>query len=373
MSFLIAYIVIAASCIVISARTLISYTDCSDFVKAGVYILFVIAWFAPILIWSLQPRGILPVGMYTVVAKSGYFLFGFAFILVMLLIFRDLVWGGAYLLSGKKIISPNDFNALQYANYGTLIVAFLLSVYSVYSAERMPEPVIYEFKDSRINKPVKILMVSDIHITKMTPIEKVKNLVKHFNEQNPDMVLMVGDIADDKAEHIQKQIKELGKIKAPMGVFYTLGNHETYFDAIRWESEFASLGWKVLHNSGVSVEGTGLYVAGLPDAHRFSTNTKQAIRQAKDDEYRILLSHIPATVKNIGDAKIDLQVSGHTHGGQIFPFNFFAKWGNAGFVFGKYEIDEDTKLIISRGVGYWGPQMRLLAPNDMTIINLMPE
>ena len=162
------------------------------------------------------------------------------------------------------------------------------------------------------------------------------------------------------------------KLHAPLGVFYTLGNHATYFDGKSWEAAFASLGWVVLHNSGVSVGNTGLYVAGLPDMHAFPISVKQALRQAEDNEYRVMMSHLPAVSKYMQDGSVDILVSGHTHGGQIFPFNWLTKWGNAGFVFGQYEMGK-LIVLVSRGVGYWGPPMRLGAPNDIMLIELKPE
>jgi len=92
----------------------------------------------------------------------------------------------------------------------------------------------------------------------------------------------------------------------------------------------------------------------------------------KDNEYRILLSHTPTIIKKVRAGQVDLQVSGHTHGGQIFPFNLFTKWGNSGFLFGEYKVNGVT-LLLSRGVGYWGPPMRILAPSDITLITLKPR
>lgn len=372
MGFLTAYFIIAMSCILITGRTLIAYADTSVWVKSVVYMLFAAAWFCPILIWSLQPRNVLPVSLYTLIAKGGYILFGFSFILVMLLVVRDALWGGAYLLSGRRIINPSDTNALRIANYFTLGIAVLLSGYAVYAAEKLPRVLHYEYTDSRIQKPVKVLLASDIHLNKMMSVNKVKRLVKHLNALKADMILLPGDITDDRADDISAQVKELGKLQAPLGVYYTLGNHETYFDGFRWEAEMASLGWHVLHNSGEAVEGTGIYVAGIPDFRAFATNIKQSVRQAEENHYRILLSHQPVLVDKIEEGRVNMQVSGHTHGGQIFPFNFAAKWGNGGYLFGEYLVNQ-VKLLVSRGVGYWGPPMRLFAPNDVMIIDLKPE
>lgn len=369
MGFLIAYFIVAVSCITISGRTLIAYSDYSVWAKSFVYLLFVYAWFSPILMWNIQAKLNMPVWLYTYIAKLSYFMFGFAFLLVMVLLVRDIIWVLVYYLGGKNIAGPTDNTALLYANIATLGIVLLMSIYAVYAAEKLPNIVCYRYSDSRIQRPVKIVLASDIHITKMTSIDKVKEQVKYINQLQPDIILMPGDIADDKVDDIKKQIHELKKLKAPLGIFYTLGNHETYFDGYAWEAEFASLGWTVLHNSGVSVPETGLYIAGLPDVHGFATNIKQAVRNASADEYRILLSHIPTTAKYIGNSPVDMLVAGHTHGGQIFPFNILTKYGNDGYVFGEYKLN-NTVILVSRGVGYWGPSMRLGAPNDLMVIEL---
>ena len=372
MSFLVGYIVIALSCIFIAVNALVSSVNSSPLWENALYLFFGIAWFSPIFIWIFQPKNIIPAKIYNFLAKGGYFLFGFAFLLTMFLIIRDVIWWLLYFAGSSYITSPNNFQILPYVNLITIAITFILSVYAVFEAEKMPTVDYYKYTDKRIKRPLKILLASDIHITKMISADKIRTLVEYFNRLKSDIILLPGDIADDKTEDISLQIAELKNLQAPRGIYYTVGNHEVYFDPFTWEGEFASLGWVVLHNSGVSIDNTGVYIAGVPDAMEMSADIKQAVAKAKSDEYRILLSHTPTTIKKISAGEVDLQVSGHTHGGQIFPFNLFTKWGNSGFLFGEYSVN-GVKLLLSRGVGYWGPPMRLFAPNDIMLIELLPE
>lgn len=372
MSFIVAYFTIAISCIVITSRTLIAYTGCPLWLKCAVFVFFGIAWFAPIILWNLQTLNVIPVRIYTVLAQIGYFMLGFSFLLVMAILFRDILWCGIYFLSGKQIAAPNNPAALNLANIITLAILAVLSIYSVFAAEKMPNVLHYEYRDARIKKPLKMLLVSDLHITQMIKSSKVKEWVAQFNALQPDVILLTGDIADDSRENIKRQISELKKLHAPQGIFYVLGNHEVYHNAFEWEAVFAGFGWQVLHNSGVSVENSGVYVAGLPDKNGFSVSIAQAVRNAAADEYRVLMSHEPITALKIADNNVDLQVSGHTHGGQIFPFNWLVKLGNSGFVWGEYAVN-NAKLLITRGAGYWGPPMRLFAPSDVMLIELKPK
>ena len=245
------------------------------------------------------------------------------------------------------------------------------SLYSLYAAEKLPQVTHYEYSDARIKQPLKILAISDLHITKMIAPQKVAAWVAQFNALQPDVIVMPGDIADDKSEDIRRHIMELKKLKAPHGIFYIVGNHEVDHDAVTWEAVFAGLGWQVLHNSGVSLPENGVYVGGLPDFGGFAVNIGQTLRNAAPDEYRILLAHQPVIAEKIGQNPVDLLIAGHTHGGQIFPFNVLVKMGNRGFVRGEYAIG-NTKVLIANGAGYWGPPMRLAAPAEVMMIELKP-
>lgn len=371
MVFWFVYSLIATLCVVLTALPLVGYCDCVAWVKFLIYALLFISWFSPILIWNWQTKKNISLKLYSIVAKIGYFMEGFAFLLMTVLLIRDAIWWSAYCLSsGWLIVSPLKDNIVADVNVVTVIIVLIASIYGVYAAEKQPKILKYVFRDKKIKKPLKILVASDLHITKITSVDKVKLWVKLLNSTKADVVLLVGDVADDVADNIKKQIKELKKIKAPLGIFYVLGNHETYFNSYQWEMHFATLGWQVLHNSGVSIDDYGIYVAGVPDNRAFRVNIEQSIRNA-ENEYTILMSHIPNVTKKIGDNKVDLLVSGHTHGGQIFPFNWLAKLGNAGMVSGFYQL-KNTKVLISNGVGYWGPPIRLGAPSDVMMLELHP-
>ena len=372
MFFWIVYSLIAILCIILTALPLLGYCDCSEWVRLSVYIFLFVAWFSPVLIWNWQTSKKISLKTYTVIARIGYFLEGFAFLLMMTLLIRDVFWWSLYYLSnGELLVSPLKDNIVAEANIITVIAVFIVSLYGIYAAEKKPEILRYCFTDKRIKKPLRILIASDLHITKIIKADKVREWVKYFNELRADVVLFPGDIADDIIGNIRKQLAELKKIKAPLGIYYTIGNHETYFNPYVWEAEFANLGWQVLHNSGTSIENSGIYVAGVPDNRAFKINITQSIKNA-GNEFIILLSHIPGVVRQIQDNQVDLVVSGHTHGGQIFPFNLLTKIGNDGMVAGLYRKGE-TKILISRGVGYWGPPMRIGAPSDIILLELQPH
>lgn len=373
MGFWVVYSLTAFLCIILTSLPLVGYCDCDEWIKILVYVFLSICWFSPIVIWNLQAKRDIPVKLYAVAAKVGYFLEGFAFLLMMVLLARDVLWWSLYYFSsGLLVISPLVNNIIVKANIITVLAVFIISLGGVYAAERLPKVLRYSFSDNGIKMRVRMLAVSDLHITKMTSISKVKSWVKFFNSLNANIVVFSGDVADDQAGDINTQIKELKKIKAPLGIYYVLGNHETYFNPYVWEAEFSALGWQVLHNSGAAIADTGIYIGGVPDNRAFPVSVAQSMRNAQKNDYCILLSHLPSTIKEIGNNKIDLLICGHTHGGQIFPFNLLAKLGNNGLVAGLYRR-ENTTVLVSRGAGYWGPPIRVGAPNDVMLIELLPN
>ena len=122
---------------------------------------------------------------------------------------------------------------------------------------------------------------------------------------------------------------------------------------------------------------TNIYLAGIPDSHTASmspmlnVNFYKALKGSKKTQYKVLMSHTPDFVDYLSSRIIDLQLSGHTHGGQIFPFHLLVKKANK-YLAGLYDV-RGLKLYVSRGVGSWGPPMRLFAPAEITLISLLPE
>ena len=182
--------------------------------------------------------------------------------------------------------------------------------------------------------------------------------------------MLVGDIADDDPnDKTVQKINMLSRLKAKK-IFLSLGNHEYYHKPYAWMIIFSKLQFAVLQNSGEPLEDTGIYVAGVPDVRTTSVNYKHALANA-GDSYKILLSHTPIDFKNINKDMLDLQVSGHTHGGQMFPFQYITKKANKGYLSGLYQED-GTKLFVLKGAGYWGPPMRILAEPDIAVFTLEP-
>lgn len=372
MIFFIGMLIIALSATGVVYKTLTGYAAFGFFSKIFVLAFLLLAWFAPMWLRYLQKiPAVSNTAFYDALYKLGYLMMGFVLILSMLIIARDILWYVLYFISGKyALFNPDNAQHINKANLIMLILTGLISFYGVWQAHKIPAVIEHHIQDARIKKPVKFVVASDLHINKSTLTGHINKMIDVINAQNPDYILLVGDIADDDPnDKTLQKINMLSKLKAKK-IFLSLGNHEYYHKPYAWMIVFSKLRFTVLQNSGEPLEDTGIYVAGVPDARTTSVNYKNALANA-GDAYKILLSHTPIDFKNISKSMLDLQFSGHTHGGQIFPFQYITKKANKGYLSGLYQED-GAKLFVLKGAGYWGPPMRILAEPDIAVFTLEP-
>jgi predicted MPP superfamily phosphohydrolase len=191
-------------------------------------------------------------------------------------------------------------------------------------------------------------------------------------------VCHVGDIADGTVAVREAQAAPLAAMRGRLARVYVTGNHEYYGEAQSWLDYMAGIGWDVLHNRHLVVERSGdrLVVAGVDDATAMGSGLDghgadlgAALASADPDLPVLLLAHQPKQVRKAVDAGVDLQISGHTHGGQIWPFNFLVRLDQP-VVQGLSSHGERTQLYTSRGTGFWGPPLRVFAPSEITLLTL---
>lgn len=373
MLFFIGMLILVLSAVCVVFKTLTAYAPMGIFSKILILAFLVLSWFAPVWLRFLQKRPeLITPEVYDIAYKLGYFLMGFVLILSIVIIARDILWYVLYFASGKQsLFNPNNAQHINNANVWALVLSVLFSFYGVWEAHKTPVVKEIFIQDARITKPLKFVAASDFHINRSTPKWHIQKMIDVVNAQNPDYILLVGDIADDdpNPETLEK-FKMLAALKAKK-TYISLGNHEHYHRPYAWIIEFANLQFEVLLNSGEQIENTGVYVAGIPDTGAASANYERAFKTA-GDSYKILLSHSPADFKELDKNLVDIQFSGHTHGGQIFPFQFITKKANNGYLSGLYE-EGGKKLFVMKGAGYWGPPMRILAEPDIAVLTLEPE
>lgn len=382
MYFIIASAIIAIACSAITIKTLVGYSDIKRKYKWAVGVLVVIGWTAPIWVNIVRKFNFLSGDNYALFAETGYFLFGTAFILFSMLLLRDFVWFALYSLYSKLIkenwsIHPKNINLLDKANLLVIVLTVGLAFYALHCGLKTPDLKMLEFSSSRLEKDLRLVLVSDTHINRTTPVERVEKLVERVNGLKPDIIALVGDIGDDKVETVAPQMEALQKLKAKYPVLVSFGNHEFYNGLIPWQFKFKQMGFIIMFNRGVKLPDNSVFIAGIPDSHTannsavWNVDFLKALKGSKPTDYRILMSHTPDFVDYLNKDSIDIQLSGHTHGGQIFPFQLLVKYANK-YLSGLYEVN-GIKLYVSNGAGYWGPAMRLFAPSEITVIDLKAE
>ena len=370
MIFLTMTFIIAISCLLVTYRTLTAYSSFPLWAKLSILFWLTVSWFSPVILKLIRHYNLIGGTSYAIISKTAYFMLGVVFILIMLLLLREVLWYIIYNVSKNENLNPDNVKLLNRNNLITVIVAFLIAFYSVYEANKTPNVIDFVIKNDKIKTDTKVVVASDLHIDMATPISRIKKIVNLINEQKPDYIMLVGDVIDDEPEGLEEKMDELKKLNAKK-VYVSFGNHEHYNNFAKWMVKFTYMGFDVLYNTGEQIDNTGLYVAGIPDMYAVNPNFTKAEYYAKDENYKILMSHSPAIVKELNEKQYDLVVSGHTHGGQIYPFHYIVESAND-FLAGMYEVN-GNKLYITRGAGYWGPPMRIFAPSDITVFNFKAQ
>ena len=258
----------------------------------------------------------------------------------------------------------------------------LVSAFAIFQAVRAPAVSEYEvaLKNLPANLDGTVLVaVTDIHLGAQRRSGWMAQRVAQINALRPDAVLMVGDQVEDNPLGEPELAGVLRGLKAPRGVWAVTGNHEFYGDIDTTITEFAAGGVRWLRNEKVEL-APGLVLAGIDDIGRSMRGGAEYLggletvvpgtSDARSDAATILLCHIPAAriVEGAAARGVDLMLSGHTHGGQIWPFNFLVERRFPRYM-GEYKVG-DMALVVSRGAGGWGPRMRLWRAGEIVKLTL---
>jgi predicted MPP superfamily phosphohydrolase len=213
-----------------------------------------------------------------------------------------------------------------------------------------------------------IVQLTDIHVGPTIGREFIEQIVERTNSVEPDVIAITGDLVDGSVSELGEDVAPLPKLRARYGVYFVTGNHEYYSGADAWCTELERIGIRVLRNERVTIgeDGASFDLAGIDD-HR--GDLTRAVRGRDPERELVLLAHQPRAIFDAVRHGVGLQLSGHTHGGQIWPWNYFVRLQQP-VVSGLRRFGE-TWLFVSNGTGYWGPPMRLLAPAEITQIRLL--
>lgn len=215
-----------------------------------------------------------------------------------------------------------------------------------------------------------LVQLSDVHVGRTIRREFMQDLVQRTNAMKPDMVVITGDLIDLSINEIRDDLQPLAELQAP--VYFVTGNHE-YFHGVEAAIDFIqSLGITPLLNENRLIQTAhGRFnLVGINDLvgermNIFAPDVRQAYAGIDPALPCIVLAHQPKTIERVADYPCDLMLSGHTHGGQIFPFGLLVIMDQP-YLAGLYQHTADKQIFVSRGTGYWGPPLRILAPSEIT-------
>ncbi|HET7542137.1 MAG TPA: metallophosphoesterase [Polyangiaceae bacterium] len=222
----------------------------------------------------------------------------------------------------------------------------------------------------------RIVQLSDVHVGPTIHRSFIETIVAQCNALSPDLVVITGDLVDGSVEELREHVAPLAHLRTKYGVFFVTGNHEYYSGAADWCSELERLGVRVLRNERVTIgsESASFDLAGVDDhsAKRFGDGHGEDLPKAlhgRDlSRELVLLAHQPRTILEAKDHGVGLQLSGHTHGGQLWPWTYLVRLQQP-VVAGLARFG-DSLVYVSRGTGYWGPPMRLGAPSEIAELTL---
>ena len=262
------------------------------------------------------------------------------------------------------------------------LLALAATLIGVFNARRTAAVVTVDVPIAGLPAPLQgftIAQISDIHVGPTIKARYLQGIVDAVNRLDADLVAVTGDLVDGSVAELRGHVAPLAGLVSRHGTFFVTGNHEYYSGAVPWMAELRRLGINVLHNQHVVLEsgGSSMVLAGVTDygAHHFDPSHKSDPVAALDGApaqaaVRILLAHQPRSAAAAEQAGFDLQLSGHTHGGQFFPWVFLVRLQQP-FTAGLHRLG-GLWVYVSRGTGYWGPPKRLGAPSEITRLRLVP-
>ncbi|WGS53656.1 metallophosphoesterase [Paraburkholderia sp. D15] len=343
-------------------------------------------------LWLVLSIFLIPLGMLARTIKRqplgdrlawvGLLAMGFFSSLLVLTFARDLMLAS---LLTVDAIWPNTLAIAHWRTGSAAAVpalALLSTLVGLFNARRRARVVTIEVPIDDLPAALDgftIVQISDIHVGPTIKRRYVDAIVDAVNRLKPDLIAVTGDVVDGSVPQLTRHTQPLSRLSARHGAFLVTGNHEYYAGANAWIDEFRRLGLNVLLNEHVIVnhDGARAVIAGVTDysaghhdpSHR--SDPVAALAGAPGDVLiKVLLAHQPRSAEAAAAAGFTLQLSGHTHGGQFFPWNFFVRFQQP-FTAGLARLN-GLWVYTSRGTGYWGPPKRLGAPSEITRLRLVP-
>ncbi len=311
------------------------------------------------------------VGRYTdIIGNTLYYLFslsiGISFMLLLYLILHEVLH-----LFHKTLKNVDHSKRTFIKNSGDGAMLALATSYvsaGVYEGMKKPAVNVVELNHFDFS----IVQISDFHIGGLIDREFVKDSVLKINALKPDIVFITGDLIDTALEYIEDTVRELDGISSKHGIYYILGNHEYFHNPLKLIDFIKTTQIKLLLNEHVTIDALKLNVVGVTDRIGYRTNflapdIHKAFSGCNNAYKTILLAHQPKFVEELENYTPELILSGHTHGGQIWPFDYLVRLQQP-YVKGLHKLSNGSHIYVNSGIGFWGPPMRLDSQAEIAYI-----
>jgi predicted MPP superfamily phosphohydrolase len=326
-------------------------------------------------------------------ARTAYVWLGFAFYLLLAFALIDLIrairWIASRLRSlrsGAPREEPADpsrrvFMARAVAGIGVAASGTVVAIghHSAMGEIATPEIPVKLARLPRALSGYRIVQLTDLHLGPILRAEFLESLVEKANAARPDLVAITGDLVDAPPVVLGRELAPLAKLRARHGVVFVTGNHEYYCGAAAWVDYLREHGIRVLLNERIQLgDAASFDLAGIPDRHggsyivEHTPDLASALAGRDPARELVLLAHQPVQIEMAEGKGVGLQISGHTHGGQMWPFGALVALAQP-YVSGFHRHHDGTQIYVSRGAGFWGPPMRVAEPAEVASIVLVAE
>lgn len=336
---------------------------------------------------GLMGRGAKPGPWSTAMVWIGLLSMGLFSSLLVLTLLRDVLLLGAW--TAQALGLAFDLTVLRHTSAEVVpLLALLMTVLGFWNARRTAAVVRVDVPITNLPAALQgftMAQISDIHVGPTIKTHYLQRIVDRVNSLGAHMVAITGDLVDGSVKELGLHIAPLAQLQSTHGTFFVTGNHEYYSGAHSWIDALRVLGVQVLMNEHVVIhhgndtqdpERAMVVVAGVADysAHHFDESHRSdphaAMAQAPEQAlFKLLLAHQPRSAVAAEQAGFDLQLSGHTHGGQFWPWGYFVRFQQP-FTEGLHKLGA-LWVYTSRGTGYWGPPKRFGAPSEITLLRLV--
>jgi predicted MPP superfamily phosphohydrolase len=365
--FVIAFLGVFALLSIYIKRRLIDHLHIAEWMKSALRV-FLMLNFVGII-------GYMGARYFSTIPNWLYFLLSLPIGVLFLLFCTTLVYD-ILRVSGKYMpMQPQRRNFFKKSlDITSLAMAFGVSARATYEA-RIVELEKVDIVLKKLSREYRVVQLSDIHIGGLIDTAFMQGIVDRVNALKPDLVVITGDLIDVKIAQAGKVLDTLKALRSTYGTFFIVGNHEYFHGIEAIMGAVKKRGIKVLENESVYIgeKEKGFHLAGVYDlvGYRFEHHRPdlyKALKQTDKNSPIVLLAHQPLFIEE-ADRKVDLILSGHTHGGQIYPFKALVRLQQP-YLSGLHKHSEYTQVYVNKGTGYWGPPMRLGASSEITYIKL---